>query len=120
MAKYVKSKDPVVVRTRDNRSEVLYFNFKIKHLFNDDNSTVTYIMNVFMMREGVLVPAEKEYADISPIQAVYRLSTWLSHWGDKTMEFLLENEMTILQQEMSNNSDQYWKLTSDKTEIVEI
>lgn len=117
MRKLVKTKEPVVVDARTGVSEVLYFEKVAEQrddfaIFKGQVGLYAYLIKVYVMVNGNLVPANK----IEPIQAVYKLSTWLNLFGDLTPNKIVTQEQELLIQQIDYNSRDYWGLTSDDLE----
>jgi len=117
MRKLVKTKVPVVVDARTGVSEVLYFEKVAEQrddfaIFKGQVGLYAYLIKVYVMVNENLIPANK----IEPIQAVYKLSTWLKLFGDLTPNQIVTKERELLIQQIDYNSSDYWGLTSDDLE----
>lgn len=81
--KGIKTKSSILVDTKLNKSEVLYF-VKLseqradKAVFKDETGLYSYLIGIFVMRNGKLMPAQSDNPSLGHIQAVYKLSDWIA------------------------------------------
>lgn len=122
MGAIIKTKQPVVIDTRRNISEILYFeiiseNRNDKAEFKNQNGLYSYEVQIQVMRDGILVPAYKIYPTLTSIQATYKLSTWFTLFGEMTPNAIeVEKPALMIAQFVYNKAD-YWGLETNDYEV---
>ena len=115
MRKLVKTKAPVVVDARTGASKVLYFEKVAEQRdefasFKGQQGLYAYLISVSEMVDGKIKPCQ------DPIQAVYKLSTWLTLFGAVTPNDMNAQVQAQIIAQIDYNSIDYWGLKATDLE----
>lgn len=126
MATIIKTKDPVPVSMSGFSApvtDVLYFEIVGEQRqeyakFKDQAGTYSYMINVMVMENNVLIDANTKHKNVSPIIATYKLSTWKTLFGGLTANQIDAQKAQLMIQEIGNPNSG-WGITPENLEVYE-
>ena len=127
MTPLVRSKEPVPMRGRKGgrtgEFKVVYFSSAVTTInederFKDQIGCVNFIIKIleFNEEEGSFSEIKNE----SPIEAKYKFSTYLSVFGNNTINQFHANKAQLMINQIVYNNEDYWGLTHDDLEVVSL
>lgn len=125
MATIIKTINPVTVSMSgfSPQMDTLYFEIVGEQRqdyarFKEQLGCYSYMINVMIMDNDVLIDANKKYKNVSPIIASYKLSTWKTLFGNLTANQIDNQKAQLMIQEIGNPNSG-WNIPVENLEVYE-
>ena len=127
MGAIIKTINPIQINTKmlghSGVQEVLYYEIIGEQRgdtaeFKGQTGAYIYLIDILIMNEqGQLVKASTKYPMLQPFQAAYKLSTWMSLFGNMTPAQIEAQKPQLMIQQFVFNAADYGGLGEDDYEV---